>query len=132
MLQICKDVTFFCRKFAVATQAVVIILNDLLTLNDYGMKRIVVLLLTFLPINMMAQPLEKWLTIGPQEWLIPVDLMELNSDTLTYEQELFRLMVPENASFAGIFTYLNECSIAYDSVAHQLVSSEVIHDGHLG
>ena len=65
MLQICKDVTFFCRKFAVATQAVVIILNDLLTLNDYGMKRIVVLLLTFLPINMMAQPLEKWLTIGP-------------------------------------------------------------------
>ena len=126
MLQICKDVTFFCRKFAVATQAVVIILNDLLTLNDYGMKRIVVLLLTFLPINMMAQPLEKWLTIGPQEWLIPVDLVELNPDTLTYEQELFRLMVPENASFAGIFTYLNECSIAYDSVAHQLVVSEVI------
>ena len=35
-------------------------------------------------------------------------------------------MVPENASFAGIFTNLNECSIAYDSVAHQLVSSEVI------
>ena len=90
------------------------------------MKRIVVLLFTLLPTCMMAQPLEKWLTIGPQEWLIPVDLMELNPDTLTYEQELFRLMVPENASFAGIFTYLNECSIAYDSVAHQLVSSEVI------
>ena len=90
------------------------------------MKRIVVLLLTLLPICMMAQPLKKWLTIGPQEWLIPVDPVVFNPDTLTYEQELFRLMVPENASFAGIFTYLNECSIAYDSVAHQLVSSEVI------
>ena len=90
------------------------------------MKTLNFILLTLLPINMMAQPLERWLTIGPQEWLIPVDLVVLNPDTLTYEQELFRLMVPENASFAGIFTYLNECSIAYDSVAHQLVSSEVI------
>ena len=90
------------------------------------MKRIVLLLLILLPICMMAQPLKKWLTIGPQEWLIPVDLVVFDPDTLSYEQELFRLMVPENASFAGIFTNLNECSIAYDSVAHQLVSSEVI------
>ena len=89
------------------------------------MKRIVLLLLILLPICMMAQPLKKWLTIGPQEWLIPVDLVVFDPDTLSYEQELFRLMVPENASFAGIFTNLNECSIAYDSVAHQLVSSEV-------
>lgn len=78
----------------------------------------------YLPLS--AQPLEKWLTIGSQEWLIPVDPVIPNPDTLSYEQELFNLLVPANASYGVIITFMNECSLAYDSVAHQLIYSWVI------
>ena len=84
-----------------------------------------ILLMVTMYLPLSAQPLEKWLTVGSQEWLIPVDPVTPNPDTLSYEQELFRLLVPANASYGAIFTYLNECSVAYDSVAHQLIYSWV-------
>lgn len=87
---------------------------------------VLILLVVTMHLPLSAQPLEKWLTIGSQEWLIPVDPVIRNPDTLTYEEELFKLLVPANASFGAIFTFMNECSLAYDSVANQLIYSWVI------